>query len=195
MKSPAFVLAREANHALKYIHFPLDTIKWQVLGRFFASVAEAFKEAPKWIPGALASRGLPGTSWQGQDGPKRRGPKPPQKLPRSASRAVLAAIWRPTAAQEVPGGLQEAVWAPRGSMFHPPGDDFLRPRPLHLRPSGKHFRLLLGLSRARPQKPKKPGNAKTWRPPTQANHGMSRKCENKDPANRGAPNNRHEAPG
>ena len=59
-----------------------------------------------------------------------------------------------------------------------------------LQPSGKHFRLLLGLSRARPQEPKKLGNAKTRSPPTQANHDMSRICENKDSANRGDPNNR-----
>ena len=45
--------------------------------------------------------------------------------------------------------------------------------PLHLQPSGKHFRLLLGLSRARPQKPKKPGNAQTRSLPTQANHDMT----------------------
>ena len=45
-------------------------------------------------------------------------------------------------------------------------------------------------SRARPQEPKKPGNAKTRSPPTQANHDMSRICESKDSANRGDPNNR-----
>ena len=50
--------------------------------------------------------------------------------------------------------------------------------------------MLLGLSRARPQEPKKLGNAKTRSPPTQANHDMSRICENKDSANRGDPNNR-----
>ena len=38
--------------------------------------------------------------------------------------------------------------------------------------------------------PKKPGNATTRSPPTQANHDMSRKCEHTDPANRGDPNNR-----
>ena len=165
---------------------------------FSASGAGPSKKAPKWPPGALP-RSLPGPPGDLLAGPRRpkeapraaqEPPRPPQEPPRSASRAVLAAIWRPTAAQEVPRGLQEAILASSGLDFRPSGGRFLRPRPLHLQPSGKHFRLLLGLSRARPQKPKKPGNAKTRSPPTQANHDMSRKCENKDPANRGDPNNR-----
>ena len=129
-----------------------------------ASCAGPSKKAPKWPPGALP-RSLPGPPGDLLAGPRRpkeapraaqEPPRPPQEPPRSASRAVLAAIWRPTAAQEVPRGLQEAIWASSGLDFRPSGGRFLRPRPLHLQPSGKHFRLLLGLSRARPQKPKKP---------------------------------------
>ena len=116
-------------------------------------------------------------------------PRPPKEPPRSGSGALVAAIWRPTAAQEI-HRLQDVILASAGLDFGPSGGRCLRSRPLHLQTSGKHFRWLLGISKARPQKPKKPGNAKTRSPPTQANHDMSRKCENKDPANRGDPNNR-----
>ena len=39
---------------------------------------------------------------------------------------------------------------------------------LNLQPSGKQFRLLLGLSKARAQKPKKPENAKKRNPANKA---------------------------
>ena len=48
-------------------------------------------------------------------------PRPPQELPRSTSRAVLAAIWRPTAAQEIPRSLQDAIVASSGLDFQPSG--------------------------------------------------------------------------
>ena len=89
----------------------------------------------------------------------------------------MQAIWRPTAAQKLPGGLQEAILAPSGLDFGTsgsccssppplylqpsgdlaifggrflklPGARFSRPRPLPLQPSGEHFRLLLARKRA-----------------------------------------------
>ena len=138
---------------------------------FSASGAGPSKKAPKLPPGALP-RSLPGPPGDLLAGPRRpkeapratqEPPRPPQEPPRSASRAVLAAIWRPTAAQEVPRGLQEAIWASSGLDFRPSGGRFFGPRPLHLQPSGKHFRLLLGLSRSKAKK--------------------ARKCQNQEPAN------------
>ena len=131
---------------------------------------------PESFPGA--SRGLPGTSWAGQDGPQtpQEPPKtaqsaaqerfrPAQALPRSASGAVLPAIWRPTAPQELPGGLQEVILAFSGLDFRLCGGRLARPRPLHVHPSGEHLPLLLGLSTARPQQSKRLENAKTTTPP------------------------------
>ena len=91
--------------------------------------------------------------------------RPAQAPPRSASGAVLPAIWRPTAPQELPGGLQEVILAPSGLDFRPCGGRFARPRPLNVHPSGEHLPLLLGLSTARPPKRKRLENAKITTPP------------------------------
>ena len=111
------------------------------------------------MPGA--SRGLPGTSWAGQDGPKS-----PQERPKSRQNSpVLPAIWRPTAPQELPRGLQEVIWAPSGLDYRPCGGRLAKPRPLNVHPSGEHLPLLLGLSTARPPKRKRLENAKITTPP------------------------------
>ena len=127
------------------------------------------KKGPTWAPGVLP-RSLPRPPGDCQDGPKSREERPKSrqnrpKQPRSASGAVWPAIWRPTAPQELPGGLQEVILAPSGLDFRPRGGRLARPRPLHVHPSGEHLPLLLGLSTARPQKSKRLENAKTRTPP------------------------------
>ena len=95
-----------------------------------------------------------------------------QEFPGRATTAQRGAKRGPRAAKRGLGGLppkrspeasRTPFWHPRGSIFDPPGGDSFRPPPLHLQPSGKHFRLLLGLSRARPQKPKKQKRDSFWK--------------------------------
>ena len=82
---------------------------------FSASGAGPSKKAPTWPPGALP-RSLPGPPGDLLAGPRRpkeapraaQEPPRPKEPPRSASRAVRPAIWRRTAAQELPGGLPKA---------------------------------------------------------------------------------------
>ena len=75
------------------------------------------------------SRGLLGTSWRGQDGPKRRqdSPKSRQDRPKSSPGAPPERSWQPSGAQLPPKSSLEVsrtpFWPPRGSMFNPPGAD------------------------------------------------------------------------
>ena len=118
---------------------------------------------PRDLPGTLGGSRRPKAPRKAPQEP----PKPPQ-APQERFRpagAVLPAIWRPTAPQELPGGLQEIILAPSGLDFGPCGGRFARPRPLNVHPSGEHLPLLLGLSTARPQKSKRLENAKTTPPP------------------------------
>ena len=101
-----------------------DKIKFVVA--FSASCAGPSKKAPKWPLGVL--RRTPGASRVA--GPRRpkeapreaqEPPRPPK--PRSASGAVRPAIWRRTAAQELPEASRRPFRCPRGSIFDPPGAD------------------------------------------------------------------------
>ena len=78
--------------------------------------------------------------------------------------AVWPAIWRPTAPQELPGGLRKSFCL-SGLDLRPCGGRCSRPRPLNVHPSGEHLPLLLGLSTARPPKRKRLENAKITTPP------------------------------
>ena len=68
----------------------------------------------------------PGTSWPTQDGLNRRQerPKSRQDRPKSRPGALSKINQNLSFAQELPGGLQEAILPPRGSILEPPGGDF-----------------------------------------------------------------------
>ena len=71
-----------------------------------------------------------------QDGPK-SAPREPQEPPRGGLRAAWVAFWGAVGAQEAPGGLQEAIWAPSGVDFGLSGASFSK-LPAHLaEPSGE----------------------------------------------------------
>ena len=138
-----------------------------------------------------ASRGPPGRVKMAQRAPK-SAPRAAKTDPSAAQAApaLPERSCRPSGAQLPPKSSPEAsrksFW---GLDFRPCGGRFARPRPLNVHPSGEHLPLLLGLSTARPQKSKRLQNAKTTTPPTQANHNMSRKCQNHKHANTSKPNN------
>ena len=130
---------------------------------FSASGAETSKEAP-----TASQRGA--TS----------GPRAAKTTPRAALQssppAHLAPNCRPRAPRRPPEGHLGAL----GALFSTLRGPILRTKHLtyfmkhlthvritrlNLQPSGKQFRLLLGLSKARAQKPKKPEKANTEIPP------------------------------
>ena len=92
---------------------------------FSTSGAGASKEAPKSFPEPFpgGSRGPPGSSWQGQDGPKRRQewPKSRQDRPKSSPGAPPERSWQPSGAQLPPKRSPDAMLA---SIFNPAGADF-----------------------------------------------------------------------
>ena len=55
-----------------------------------------------------------------------------------SSRSALGAIWRPTCAQETPGGLQEVILEPSGVDFGPSGAPFSKLPASVAEPSGEH---------------------------------------------------------
>ena len=75
-----------------------------------------------------------------------------------------------------PGAFQDLILASSGLHFWNLRGRFLMPRPLHLQPSGKHLRLLLGLSRARPQKPKKNRKGQNQEPANTSDTKGGRRC-------------------
>ena len=140
-----------------------------------ASCAGPSKKAPKWPPGALP-RSLPGP----KEAPRaaKTAQRAAQERLRSGPPGHLAPNCRPRAPRRPPEGHLGAL----GALFSTLRGPILRTKhltyfqkhlthvrimTLNLQPSGKQFRLLLGLSKARAQKPEKPD-----------------KCKNRNPANK-----------
>ena len=135
-----------------------------------------FPEPPR------ASRGPLGRAKMAQRGAK-SGPRAAKTAQRAAQERLrsgppghLAPNCRPRAPRRPPEGHLGAL----GALFSTLRGPILRTKhlkyfmkhlthvsimTLNLQPSGKQFRLLLGLSKARAQKPKKPEKAKTEIPP------------------------------